>query len=501
MFIPFFKKYRRQFQRALEILPGALAWTIILFPLWGTFFVPKIVAYFVLAFDVYWLYRSFSTGVLGTVGFLKIKELAKVNWMDKYSEESGDLKKWGKPLHAVVIVCYKEPAYMIRRCVESLDKQSIDKSQLAVVIAMEARATDAKERAEEGLKDYAGRFGDIFATYHPADLVGEVVGKAANEFWATRIVKEKFVDSGRFSLSDLTITSCDVDSVFDKNYFAALNYKFLTNESRFLRIWQSPIFQFNNLWRVPGFVRIISIVGNMNQLATLQDTAGLVFNYSTYSLSLRLLDEVGYWDRDVIPEDWHLFLKSFFAKKGLVEVEPIFLPTYQDAAESTTYVKTMVNRYEQCKRTAWGAVDIPYAIINFFKHKEIPLRIRIPRVYKLVESHIIWSTGAFILAFGASIPPLLNPVFAQTVLGQTLPKLSSFILTLCLTNLLVIIFLNHRLQPKNPEDTSKVKQLLRLLEWPFLPIASFLVSSVPGLDAQTRLMLGKYMEYRVTEKV
>ena len=34
-----------------------------------------------------------------------------------------------------------------------------------------------------------------------------------------------------------------------------------------------------------------------------------------------------------------------------------------------------------------------------------------------------------------------------------------------------------------------------------LPIIGFFFSALPGLDAHTRLMLGKYIEYKVTEKV
>jgi hypothetical protein len=36
--------------------------------------------------------------------------------------------------------------------------------------------------------------------------------------------------------------------------------------------------------------------------------------------------------------------------------------------------------------------------------------------------------------------------------------------------------------------------------WFCLPATSFLTSTLPALDAQTRLMLGKRLEYRVTEK-
>jgi hypothetical protein len=36
--------------------------------------------------------------------------------------------------------------------------------------------------------------------------------------------------------------------------------------------------------------------------------------------------------------------------------------------------------------------------------------------------------------------------------------------------------------------------------WFLLPISSLLFSTFPALDAQTRLALGKRLEYRVTEK-
>ena len=38
-------------------------------------------------------------------------------------------------------------------------------------------------------------------------------------------------------------------------------------------------------------------------------------------------------------------------------------------------------------------------------------------------------------------------------------------------------------------------------EFVMLPVATLIFSALPGIDAHTRLMLGKYLEYRVTEKV
>jgi hypothetical protein len=39
------------------------------------------------------------------------------------------------------------------------------------------------------------------------------------------------------------------------------------------------------------------------------------------------------------------------------------------------------------------------------------------------------------------------------------------------------------------------------LEFLLLPVVGFFFSALPGIDAHTRLMFGKYLEYKVTEKV
>ena len=38
------------------------------------------------------------------------------------------------------------------------------------------------------------------------------------------------------------------------------------------------------------------------------------------------------------------------------------------------------------------------------------------------------------------------------------------------------------------------------LQWLFLPLAGIVFTNLPALDAQTRLLTGRYLEYRVTEK-
>jgi hypothetical protein len=56
--------------------------------------------------------------------------------------------------------------------------------------------------------------------------------------------------------------------------------------------------------------------------------------------------------------------------------------------------------------------------------------------------------------------------------------------------------------PKRPAKYRKSKSLGMLLQWILMPITSIIYQSVAAFYAQTRLMLGLYMEkFDVTKKI
>ncbi|HNQ17392.1 MAG TPA: hypothetical protein PKH60_04810, partial [Candidatus Woesebacteria bacterium] len=98
-------------------------------------------------------------------------------------------------------------------------------------------------------------------------------------------------------------------------------------------------------------------------------------------------------------------------------------------------------------------------------------------------------------------PPLLNPEFGRTILGKTLPQVTSTLLTLSLVSMVVIFLIDALNRPPKPGGRNAFSWILQPLEFLLLPVLGFFFSALPGLDAHTRLLLGKYIEYRVTEKV
>ena len=65
----------------------------------------------------------------------------------------------------------------------------------------------------------------------------------------------------------------------------------------------------------------------------------------------------------------------------------------------------------------------------------------------------------------------------------------------------MIIIVDSKSRPERPSGERLRNRLAELLGWPLLPVIGFFLGALPGIDAHTRLMFGKYLEYRVTEKV
>lgn len=489
-----FTTYPIKTRRALEIMPGFISWSLILFPLWGSIFIPWAVAYFILFFDVYWFYKSFSLVITAFIASRKIKKAEKENWL----ELARPLENFEKMTHIIVIPNYTESAEKIRVGIQSLANQTFPAKRIYVILAMEKRESEAKKRAEIIIKEFDGKFGDIFATFHP-DFAGEVKGKSSNEAYAGKIAYKKLVKAGIIDKNFATISSVDADSIFDPQYFSYLSYSFLKDEQKYNKFWQSANVYYNNFWTVPAATRIISFFGSLWRTALLVQKDRIVSN-STYSLSFKLLHDIGYWDTDVIPEDYRIFFKAFYKKSGQVFMEPIFLKTSMDAPLSSSYIKSLKNKYDQERRWSWGASDDALFIKWWFTVPNVPFVRKTMMLLNILLDHFLWPVNWFIITIAANIMPFINPVFSRTALGYSLPRLAGFILTICLVATFAMIIIDFRQRPKH-HKISKKRQILFPLEFLLLPVVGFFLSALPALISHTQLMLGKRLEYKVTEKL
>jgi hypothetical protein len=191
-----------------------------------------------------------------------------------------------------------------------------------------------------------------------------------------------------------------------------------------------------------------------------------------------------------------MFIKSTFALDEPLTVRPIFLPFLAHATTGATWLDAIRARYHQTLRHAWGAKEIGYTL-NQMRRCHRPAWGLLARV---AHDNLMAGAGWIILFLGSQLPLLFHPAWVRAHLDSV-----PFVLlqtALILVTVLTVIFwaLDVRLRPPRPHDLPRRDRLTELLSLPLLAILTAICVALPVLHAQTRLMLGKPIWFRVTTK-
>ena len=499
-------KGERRVQRALEVAPGALTWTILIAPVVASFLFAPYIAVAIFLVDVYWFIRT-ATVVIGIRStYRKMKRVMLEDWWQRclalaVSPTTVDPHRI---VHAVLIPTYTEPYPILRETVRAIAEADYPAENK--VLAIITRESDRP--GWENVHRLQQEFGDRMRAFiHIKDplLPGIVVGKSAAMAYGGPVLRRELEAMG-LDPKDVIVTDLDSDFRVHRQYFAYVTYNYVQEPRRLECLFQPiPMFH-NNLWRVPFAVRIMASACTQWQMF-LSSRPDRLVAFSSYSMSLDLVIKADYWDDDVIPEDSRFYWKSFFATHGRLKMVPVFLPIYGDAPEASDRgmpwerVKTHANQYNQIKRWAWGITDVPYVLARLFKHPEIPLWLRIRRFMNLFLNHLNWIFLPVLLMFGASVPIWVSVDFSLTDLGQTLWSYSGILLSTTLSTVVFFLYFETLLLPPKPADWPLWKKVGVHFQYFMYPIVGLVLSVLPALEAHTRLLLGRYLEYRVTEKV
>lgn len=490
----FFTRYPRKSIRLLEIIPPLSSIFLISMPFWGAIFFPLLLSYFIIFFNMYWLYKSVNLAICSFISSRKIKKAENFNWL----EAAAALTNLPKITHVVIVPTYQESMSKIKETINSIKDQTFPLKKIYVFVAFEEREAEAHDKAVKLEREYANLFGGFYCTIHP-DNPNEVKGKSSNQAYAGRVAEKILIDKGRIDINYSIVSSVDADCIFDPQFFSYLTYEFLKSADPYHLFWQSANVSYNNFWQVPSFIRIIAFFSSLWRISLLVQGLRLIPN-SVYSLSFKLLKKIDYWDTDVIPEDYRIFFKAFFKTSGKVSVAPIFLKTSMDSPKSSSYLRSLLSKYHQERRWSWGISDDAVYLKWWLIVKEAPFFKKTYLVWNVLLDHILWPVNWYIITISANLIVFLNPEFSRTSLGYSLPRMSGFILTLCLVALLVLIYVDFDMRSKKYASVSKLRQFIFPLEFILMPISGFFLSSLPALISHLQLILGKRLEYRVTEK-
>ncbi|MBI2625046.1 MAG: glycosyltransferase family 2 protein [Candidatus Nealsonbacteria bacterium] len=483
--------------RIFEIFPGALTWSTFILSALLSWLKPNFVAFFIISFAVFWLLRTIYLSLYLRSGYQKMKKHEKIDWLEKVKK----IEDWKDIYHLVILPTYKEPLEIVRESFASLANSDYPKEKMIVVLATEARAgLLARETAEEIEKEFGNKFFKFLATEHEDGLAGEIQGKGSNEAWATKTVKDKIIDKLKMPYDNIIVSSFDADTVVFPKYFSCLTYHYLTNDDPTKTSFQPiPLF-INNIWQAPVFSRLFSFATTFWQTMNQERPESLI-TFSSHSMSFKALVDSGFRQRDAVSDDSRIFWQCFFRYNGNYKVQPLFYPVSMDANVSKSFWRTTINIYKQQRRWAYGVADISYFLSSALKNKKVPLAKKLVKGLELIEGHWSWATAPLIIFLLGWLPLIFGgEQFSQSLFSYNLPKITSLILTFAMVGLVISAYLSIVLLPPKPPKYGKYKYFIFVLEWLFLPIVMVFFSALPAIEAQTRLMFGKYLGFWPTEK-
>ena len=218
-------------------------------------------------------------------------------------------------------------------------------------------------------------------------------------------------------------------------------------------------------------------------------------------MPFQALIDVGFWQKNMVSEDSRIFWQCFLHYDGNWETIPMYYPVYMDANVAPTFWQTVKNQYKQIRRWLWGAENNPYFMFGFIKNKKILASVKWHHALVQTERTHSSPTNALIMFLLSWLPLWFGGShFTVTILSYNLPKITAWILGVAMLGLVTSAVISIMLLPPRPPNYGKFKWLWMALQWILFPVNFIVFGAIPALDAQTRLMLGKYMGFWVTPK-
>ena len=527
---------RSKLYRFLEILPGAISYgaIILLFVLsWLNPVLGAIYLFFIIAST---LVKAIGVAYRTVQGYEVIKRAMRVDWRKRmedlahpheayerlhndnnksyhFAEHVEHLKliaamskEYPNPekiYHVVIMTAYNEGIEVLDPSIEAVQNSTFPSDHTIFTLAYEERGGEAMEQIAKTLKSkYKNSFKDFLLVKHPANLRGEVIGKGPNLTYAGHAVADYIVKK-HIPVENVIVTSLDSDNHMHEKYLDSVAYEFITHPNR-QRLSYQPVSLFmNNIWDAPAPTRLIAVSNSFfNVISTMRPHA--LRNFASHSQPLQALEAMDFWSRRTIVEDGHQYWRSLFFFNGDYYVLPIRIPIYQDAVIDETLLKTIKAQFIQVRRWYYGASDVAYAGSKLFVKKSerlMPFWQLFPKFWRLLDGHVTLAIMAPLITFGAWVPTIMN-TSSHTMVAHNLLNIVSIVETFAMVGLIITVLISFRMLPKRPAKYRKGRNLLMLFQWILMPITSILYQSLAAYYAQTRLMLGKYMEkFDVTKKV
>jgi len=526
-------------ERLWEILPGLEIWTVFIGALLLSFYRPVWAAWFIVCFDLYWLLKALNVSLHLVASYRKFRFFVTIDWLDfveqledvpayinflkdkavtataklhrhYYVEEFQRLslpvarpnlnRNYRDFYHLVVIPFVDESFEVLQSTLHSLTRSRYPvKDRIMVILATEERVgPEAQEVARKIREQYGQEFNKFFVTVHPDGLPGEIKGKSANASYAVQAVMPDLEAAG-ITIDQVLVANFDSDTIVHPQYFARVIYEFLTSEKPYRHSYQPITIYNNNIWDSPALIRVVSVSNSFWQF-TEGSRPDRLRTFSSHSMTLRALVDVGFWKKDLINEDGYIYWQCYLHYEGDYAVVPLLIPVSLDTCLAETFWQTLKNQYKQKRRWAYNVEYYPHLIPQLLKSRA-PFWDRMYKLWQYVEGDFNWAAASVLISILGWLPLMVGgQEFLRSVVAFNLPLVARTLMTTATFFLICSVYINLILLPPRPKKYGVSRSIMMYLQWFLVPIVSVVFGSLPAIEAQTRLMLGYYLEFFVTPK-
>jgi len=488
---------RDQITRFFEILPGALVWITFVAAIVLSFLRPLWVVYFIIVFDLYWLFRVAYFIPFLLSSWYRFHREKRMDWQSR--AEVCD--RYDEIRHLIFLPTYKEDITVIRGTLDSLVASAYPEDRMMIVLAGEERDKERFEKNASILKkEYGSRFLKVFVTTHPMDLPDEIPGKGSNlHYSGHEVVRE--IDRMGLSYDNVIVSSFDVDTIVHAQYFSRLTHLYLTIPEPTRSSYQPIALYNNNLWESPAAVRV-AMFGTTFWLMSELSRPENAMTFSSHSMSLRMLVDVGFWQKDIVSEDSRIFLQAFLHYHGRYRITPLYLPVSMDSVTGENYWLSLGALYKQLRRWAWGVENFPFMAREFLRDTQIPRGLKMRFMFKQMEGMYTWATAPILIFILGRLPFwVASDGFREFVIFQNTPFTLQWLMRFAMVGVFISAALALTLLPQRPKHIPfRQTFVVGVLQWLLLPVTFVIFGAIPAIDAQTRLMLGKPLGFNVSAK-
>ena len=140
-------------------------------------------------------------------------------------------------------------------------------------------------------------------------------------------------------------------------------------------------------------------------------------------------------------------------------------------------------------------------LFGFLKNKKISFGKKLMLGFEYIDSFWSWATTSFIVAIFGWLPGLVGGTeFKISILALNLSDITSGIGSFAMIFLVFSAFFSINLLLLKMGGFKKRQFAWLAIQWLLTPFIMVALIAIPAIDAQTRLMFGKYMGFWVTPK-